>query len=892
MMFWRTQKQRKAELDEEIRAHLEMAIRDRMARGESREAAERAAGREFGNVTTVREVTSDMWSGQSVERLGQDVRWATRSVMRAPGFAAVAILTLALGIGANTAIFSVVNGVLLEPLPFPAPRQLVYITSQFPTLGFDQFPVDAAEYLEFRERNKSFTNVGAYVTSAVNIGATGQQPARVTSAIATETLFPTLGVTPRLGRTFTREETLPNAAPVAVLSSELWESTFAGDPAIIGKQIDVDNQKTTVVGVMPPGFDVHDQNVKIWLPLTLDPAQRKQYRGGHFLMLIGRLAPNVTLERAKNELQTLLAQWPAADGADPNATPGAPGFVHTPTTTKHRLRYDDLQKDMVGSIGTALVVLQAAVVLVLLIACANMANLLLMRAETRHKELAVRAALGAGRGRLMRQFVAESLVLSVVGAVAGLALAYWGLRALVAANVNSIPRAQSVSLDGRVLLFTLVLAIVTGLLFGLAPLVHLSSHSIGITLRDAGSRTTAGAARNRVRRALVVAEMAFAVMLVVGAGLLLRSFWNLMRVDAGFDRSRLTTFNVVLPATTYKDGTRRSAFFANLTSQLASVPGVQSVAAMSGLPPRRQVNANDTAIEGYVATPTSPPQNIDYYQFVTPSYVQTMGIPVVAGRSFGPADGPASPPVVMINQTMAKLFYGNTNPIGRRVMPGGAKNWFTIVGVLKDVKQGGVDSKTGTELYLDYEQAPAALGFAPLNMNVVLRSPLAPSALATTVRRTVSAIDPTLPVNSFRSMDEVFSDAVSRPRFLAQLLGIFAAVALALAAIGTYGVLAYSVAVRRRELGIRMALGSSAQGLLSLVLGQGMGLAAVGLVIGLLGAFAVTRLASSLLFGVKPADPLTFLAVTVFMLAVAFIACLFPARRATRVDPLVALRAE
>jgi putative ABC transport system permease protein len=892
MMFWKSHKQRDEELDEEIRAHLEMAIRDRMARGESREHAERAARNEFGNVTTVREVTSDMWSGRSVERLMQDVRWATRSVLRAPGFAAVAILTLALGIGANTAIFSVVNGVLLEPLPFPNPHQLVYITSQFPTLGFEQFPVDAAEYLEFRERNKSFTNVGAYVTSAVNIGAAGQQPARVIAGIATETLFPTLGVTPRLGRTFTREETLPNAAAVAVLSSELWESTFARDPAIIGKQIDVDNQKTTVVGVMPPGFDVHDQNVRIWQPLTLDPAQRNKYRGGHFLLLIGRLAPNVTLDRAKNELQTLLAQWPAADGADPNANPGAPGFIHTPTTTKHRLRYDDLQKDMVGSIGTALVVLQAAVVLVLLIACANMANLLLMRAETRHKELAVRAALGAGRGRLMRQFVAESLVLSVAGAVAGLALAYWGLRAIVAANVDSIPRAQSVSLDGRVLLFTLLLAIVTGLLFGLAPLLHLSTHSIGITLRDAGSRTTAGAARNRVRRGLVVAEMAFAVMLVVGAGLLLRSFWNLMRVDAGFDRSKLTTFNVVLPPTTYKDGPRRVAFFSNLTGQLAGVPGVQSVAAMSGLPPRRQVNANDTAIEGYVPTPTSPPQNIDYYQFVTPNYVQTMGIPVVAGRSFGPGDGPLSTPVVMINQTMAKLFYGNTSPVGRRVMPGGAKNWFTIVGVLKDVKQGGVDSKTGTELYLDYEQSPAALGFAPSNMNVVVRSPLAPPALSSTVRRTVSAIDPTLPVNSFRSMDEVFSDAVSRPRFLAQLLGIFAAVALALAAIGTYGVLAYSVAVRRRELGIRMALGSSSQGLLSLVLGQGMGLAAVGLVVGVLGAFAVTRLASSLLFGVKPADPLTFVAVTAFMLVVAFIACLIPARRATRVDPLVALRAE
>jgi putative ABC transport system permease protein len=891
-MLWRNHTQRNAELDEEIRAHLAMAIRDRVARGESPEAAERAARREFGSVTTVREVTGDMWSGQSFERIMQDVRWAVRSVTRAPGFALIAILTLALGIGANTAIFSVVNGVLLEPLPFPNPHQLVFITSQFPALGFDQFPVDAAEYLEFRERNRSFQNVGAYVTGAVNIGAEGQPPARVVAAVATETLFPTLGVSPRMGRTFTREETLPNAAPVAVLSSELWESSFAADRGIVGRQIDVDGQKMTVVGVMPPGFDIHDQNVKIWLPLTLDPAQRAQYRGGHFLLLVGRLAPDVTLARAKNELQSLLTQWPASDGAIATAPPGGPGNVHTPNTTKHRLRYDDLQKDMVGSIGTALIVLQAAVVLVLLIACANMANLLLMRAETRHKELAVRAALGAGRGRLMRQFVAESMVLSVGGAIAGVALAYWGLRALVAANVGSIPRAAGVSLDGRVLLFTLLLAVVTGLLFGLAPLLHLGTNSIGLTLRDAGSRTTAGAARNRVRRGLVVAEMAFAVMLVVGAGLLLRSFWNLMRVDAGFDRAKLTTFNVALPAATYKDTTRRVAFFENLTSQLAAVPGVQSAAAMSGLPPRRQVNANDTGIEGYVPTPNGPAQNIDYYQFVTPNYVKTMGIPVVAGRAFGPGDGPLSTPVVMINETMARLFYGKTSPIGRRVMPGGAKNWFTIVGVLKDVKQGGVDSKTGTELYLDFDQAPAALGFAPRNMNVVIRSPLEPAALASTVRRTVSAIDPALPVNGFKSMDDVFSDSVSRPRFLAQLLGIFAAVALALAAIGTYGVLAYSVAVRRRELGIRMALGSSAQGLLSLVLGQGMALAGFGLVVGLVGALAVTRLASSLLFGVKPADPLTFAAVTIFMLAVAFIACLVPARRATRVDPLVALKAE
>lgn len=890
--FWRRRGQRDEELDEEIRAHLDMATRDRIARGESPETAAREARREFGNVTTVREVTSDMWSGQALERLMQDLRWALRTLRRAPGFTLVAVLTLTLGVGANTAIFSVVNGVLLEPLPFPHPQQLVYIMSQFPTLGFDQFPVDAAEFLELRERNRSFQDVGAYVTGAVNIGGDGQQPARVNSAVASPSLFTALAVPAAIGRTFTEAEALPNAAPVAVLSHELWESAFAGDHGIVGRQIEVDGAKTTVVGVMPPGFDVHDQSVELWLPLTLDPAQRQQYRGGHFLSLIGRLKPNVSLDGAKAELQTLLAQWQVADGGNPAAKPGAPGFVHTPNPTTHRLRYDNLQKDMVGSIGRALLLLQGAVALVLLIACANMANLLLMRAETRHRELAVRAALGAGRTRLMRQFVAESLVLALAGAAGGLALAYWGLHSLVAANAGSIPRAASIALDGRVLLFTVALAVATGLVFGLAPLLHLSTHSVGLALRDAGSRTTAGSARNRVRRGLVVVEMAFAVMLVIGAGLMLRSFWNLMRVDAGFDRAKLTTFSVVLPTAQYRDSTRTVAFFENLTRQLAAVPGVKSAAAMSGLPPRRSVNANDTNFEGYVPTPGGPPANVDYYQSVTPGYVETMGIPVVAGRAFGSSDGPLSTPVVMINQTLAKTYYKNVNPIGRRLQPGGSKIWFTIVGVLKDVKQGGVDSKTGTELYLDFDQMPATLGFAPRNMNVVMRSPLEPRALAGTVRRVVSSLDPTLPIVKFRSMDDVFSDSVSRPRFLAQLLGIFAIVALALAAIGTYGVLAYSVAARRRELGIRMALGSSRRGLLSLVLRQGMTLAAVGLLVGIIGAIGVTRLASSLLFGVKPVDPATFGAVSLFMLGVAFLASWIPARRATQVDPLVALREE
>ena len=820
----------------------------------------------------------------------QDLRYAVRGLIRMPGFALIAILTLALGIGANTAIFSVVNGVILRPLGYPHPEQLVYITSQFPGLGFDQFWVSPPEYLELRERNRSFSAVGAYTVGAANIEADGTAPSRETSAAVSASLFDALGVKPTLGRTFTQDETLPNADPVVVLSNELWQSAFAADPSIVGKQITIDATKRTVVGVMPPGFDIHDQRVKIWAPLPLDPAQRTQNRGSHYLYLVGRLKPGVTLQQAKTELNSLLAQWPAANGATANARPGQAGFVHTPNTTQHRLRFDDLQTDIVGSVRTALWVLQAAVALVLLIACANMANLLLMRAESRHKELAVRAALGAGRSRLLRQFIAEGLVLSLAGAACGLALAKAGLKVLVASNAGTIPRSATVGLDGVVLAFTLLLAIATGVLFGLAPLFHLNAHSVGLALRDGGSRTTANSARNRVRRGLAVAEVALAVMLVVGAGLLIRSFWNLMRVDSGFDRSSLTTFSVVLPARQYADGNRRVAFFADLDAKLAAIPGVQGVTAMRGLPPTRQVDANDTEFEGYVRTPTSPPQNVDYYQYATPNYTATMGIPVIAGRSFTATDVQGSPPVVLVNQTLAKLYYPNANPIGHRIRPSGSNSWFTIVGVLKDVKQGGVDAKTGTELYFSYPQSPTYLGGAPRAMNIVLRSPLDAPTLAPAIRRAVASLDASLPIVQLRSMDDVFSDSVSRPRFLAQLLGIFASVALTLAALGTYGVLAYSVAERRREIGIRMALGADERGVLGMVLGQGMTLAATGLVLGLGGAVAITRLASTLLFGVSPSDPLTFGSVSAFILLVALAACVVPALRATRVDPLVALR--
>jgi predicted permease len=892
---------REQDLDAELQSHLDMAARDRVAAGADPETAQRGARREFGNVGQVKEVTRSMWRHARWERIRRDLRYALRMLARTPGLTAVGVLTLALGIGANTAIFSVVSGVLLKPLAFPHPEQLVFITSQFPTLGFDQFPMDIAEFVELRERNKSFQDVGAYAIGAANIGG-ADRPSRVTSATASASLFSTLAVKPVQGRGFVAEETLPNASPVTVLSWELWQTTFGGRP-VVGQKIDVDGVSTMVVGVMPAGFDVHDQGVRIWRPLRVDRANLAQYRGGHGMLLIGRLKQNVTLVQARGELELMLRQWLTLDGGTSNPGFGAAapkGAIHTPNADRvvtngsmpHRLRYDGLRADMIGSAARALWVLQAAVALVLLIACANLANLLLMRAETRHKELAVRLALGASRGDLLRQFLIEGLVLSLGGAIAGVVLAKLGVAALVSTYGASIPRATSVGLDAPVLGFTLLLAIGTGVMFGLAPLLHIDAQGVGSALRESGTRTTATVARRNVQRGLVIAEIAMAVMLVIGGGLLVRSLLNLLSVDAGFRRDQLTTFRISLPPVPYADSMRRVAFFENLTHQLAAIPGVKDAAAMQGLPPLRPVNANDTQFENYVPKPGGPQNNVDYWQWVTPTYLATMGGKIVAGRDFSPTDGPDSPPVVLINQTLAKLYYPGENPLGRRVKPGGSPDWFTIVGVVKDVKQGGVDSRTGTELYIDYDQSPRHLGFAPAGMNVAIRSPLSPAALAPEIRRTVAALDPSLPIDQLRTMDDVMLASVSRPRFVATLLGIFALIALTLAAVGTYGVLAYGVAQRRREIGIRMALGARANAVLGLVLRQGLQLAAVGIGAGLVGAFALTRVVRSLLFGVSATDPATFVGVVGVMALVAAVACIVPARRAVRVDPVVTLRAE
>ena len=819
-----------------------------------------------------------------------DLRYALRTLSKTPGYAAISILTLALGIGANTAIFSVVNGVMLKPLPYPHPERLMFLTSTFPQLGFDKFWVSLPEFEEFKERNRSFENVGAYRPGAVNLG-TPDRPQRVNSMVVTPELLTVMGVQPVRGRLFSDADSKPGAETVAILSYAAWQKSFGGDETVLGRVVPIDGVSTRIVGIMPAGFDVHDEGVEVFQPLPIDPKTFATRRSNHFLYMIGRLKPGTTMPQAQSDLDGMIDQWRALSGN-----------VHAPQRTptfQHLIQMEPLKTDMVGAVGTALWVLQGAVAFVLLIACANLANLILARAESKQREFAIRSVLGAGRWRLVRQFLTEGILLALVGGALGAAAGFGGLRALLAANPDSIPRALEITMDWRVLVFTLAASILTGIVFGMAPLLHLREDAVAMSLKESGTRTTAGLSRARVRGALVMGEVALAVVLVVGAGLLLRSFEKLMTADPGFDRDHLTTFGLVLPGASYQKAESRVEFFDRLMERLRGLPGVTSVACMTGLPPNRPVNANDVDFLDYKPSSNSsePMENVDYFQTVTLDYLKTMGIPVIKGRGFEPADV-AGGPVVLINETLEKTFFTfrHVDPIGKLVNPyfgpvfGGKPAMFRIVGVVADVKQGGMARKTGTELYFLDGQGPKYAGFAPGNMNVVIRSTLPAETLGQSIQQAVRAQDPTLPIVKLRSMDQVFEDAASRPRFLAELLAIFAVLALALAAVGTYGIVSYSVTERTKEIGIHMALGATRGSVLGMVLGQGLRLTAIGLVGGLAASFGLTRLLQSQLFNVRPTDPATLAAVAVVIAAVALVACYIPAARATRVDPMVTLR--
>lgn len=815
-------------------------------------------------------------ASEMLRTLRQDLHFTFRMLRKSPGFTAVALATLALGIGANSAIFSVVNGVLLEPLPYRQPDRLVYLYSQFPTMGFDEFWISPPEYRELQERARSFSAIGAWRTGRVNV-AGAENPVRVTSAVVSAEFFTALGVAPVLGRPFTTEEDIPNGPAVAVISHGLWQRVFGADPQLAGKRVQIDGAPTTITGVMSEGFDIEDAGVDVWVPVQIGPHPTN--RASHYLHLVGRLAPGVSLEQADTELRALVAGWR-------EVIPEG----HVPVADNHPIRMRSLQEQVTGGVRTALLLLLAAVGLVLLIAVANVGNLLLAKSEGRRREVTVRVAIGAGRGRLVRQFLTESLVLATIGGALGLFLGYAGVRLLLASSPDSLPRLGEIGLDGRVLLFTLGVSLLAGLLFGLAPLLHLSGPSMAASLKEGGRRATAGHARKRLRSGLVVAETALAVVLVIGAGLLIRSLDALRRVDVGFDPDGLLTFQLYLPPARYPDATAAGSFYASLLDRIEALPGVQSAAAMSGLPPLRNVNANDTEFEGVEPSPDRP-FNVDYYQTVQGDYFETMGIPVLDGRGFELSDDAGGTPVTLINETLAKRYYADRSPLGRRIRPGGAPFWLTVVGVVKDVKQAGLSEATGTELYFSNPQVTAA-GIAQRTMNVVVRTSRSPLSLAGEVRGVVRDLDASLPLARLQTMDQNVAETIRRPQFLTLLLGVFAVLALALAAVGTYGVLSYAVAERGHEIGIRMAMGAQRGDVLGMVLRSGLALAGGGLVLGVVGAVGATRLMRTLLFGVSATDVTTFLVAPVVLGVVGVVACIIPAHRATRVDPAVVLRQE
>jgi putative ABC transport system permease protein len=813
----------------------------------------------------------------------QDLRFAARMLFKKPGFAAVAVLTLALGIGANTAIFSVVYGVVLRALPYPDSDRLVQLYTQFPSMKFDRFWFSPPEFFELQEESASYESIGGWNNSDAAV-AGGTEPVRVMASYTSGKLFETVGVQPLLGRQYSQDSTLPGAPAVAVLGYGLWQRAFGGDLQVVGKTIRVDGVATEVVGVMPRTFDFPDRSVELWVPQKLDPAETDN-RGSHFISVIGRLKPGISVEQARAELDPLMAKSEERHKDD-----------HPQSRAKHPMVLYSLHEELVGDVRPGLLMLLGAVGFVLLISCANVASLLLARAAARAKEIAVRTALGAGRGRLVRQFLTESLVLSLLGGALGLVLARWGLDLILAINPDIIPRTHQIGIDGRILLFTLGLSLATGVLFGLAPVAHLHLGALAASLKSGVRGSTEGPERQGFRRVLVVVEVALAVVLVIGSGLMLRSFSALMKVDPGFKPQGLVTMELALPEASYPKPEQVLDFFARLQTGLHALPGVQGVTLMTGLPPNRRINANDISFEGLEQSKDGPVWNVDFWQQVADDYFKTMGIRLVEGRLFSETDREGAPGAVLVNETMARRFWPGQSPVGRqlRVTP-----WLkkvppqTVVGVVADVKQQGLGAPTGTEVYMPLRQMPEVEGGAERDIHIVARAASGdPIALVTAIRGVIRTLDSTLPVARVRTMDEVFQSAVAKPWFLTMLLAVFAGVALVLAAIGVYGVLAFAVSQRTNEIGIRMALGAQSSHVLRLVVGQGFGLVALGVVLGLGAAGVLTRLMQGLLFGVASTDPLTFASVPLVLAAVALLACAVPALRAVRVDPIVALRYE
>ena len=810
----------------------------------------------------------------------QDIRFGARTLGRNPGFACIAVLTLALGVGANAAIFSVVNAVLLRPLPWSDPDRAVMIWSRWS--AFDKTWVSDGEVNGYRRESRTLSDVGAWSEGQVNLTGDGE-PERVASAAVTANLFSVLGSSPIRGRMFTAEEAVPNGPNLVILGHGLWQRRYAGDPAIVGRSIQINGMPYEVVGIMPADFVLPTdfQNPApsmLWTCAGWDSASTDH--GSHGYYAAARLKPGVTVEQARDDLHTLAQTWTARGLYPP------------------QMQFDtvvlSLREEVVGTVRRAIWLLFGAVGFLLLIACANVANLLLARAEARQREMAVRSALGAGAVRIVRQLMTESLVLAGISAVAGLLLATVGVRLLAMWNPSSIPRVATATVDLRVLLFTAVVAIATTVVFSLAPAVRLLRPSVTGAMKEGGPNATTGGGRRRFRNGLVVVEMALAVVLLVGAGLMLRTLWSLQRVDLGLNPSGVLTMRISLPATAYKDTPQVLDFYARLTSRLRMLPGVTHAGAARSLPLGSQIGDFGLGVDGYVPPP-GPGAKGDW-QIVTDGYMEALGEQVVRGRGIAASDTSDSQLVGLINEEMARLYWAGRDPIGGRFRIGNRpeRPWVTVVGVVKSVRHNGITNVVKEKFYIPHQQWARSLGNvnAIRSMTLVLKTDGDPAALTTSVRGAIREMDPNLPVADVRTMDDVVGTALATPRFTSVLLSIFAALALALSAIGIYGVLAYLVSRRTREIGIRVAIGARRLDVVRMVLGNGLTLALAGIAGGIALAFGITRLLRGLLHGVTPADPATFAAVATLLTVVAFLASAVPAWRASRVDPVIALRSE
>jgi putative ABC transport system permease protein len=876
---------REAEIVEELSQHLDDQYEQAMSRGADEAEARQAVLAELNENDLLapglrrverRGVQEQLVMGKEgkanmVADLWQDLRYAARMLARTPAFTTIAVLALALGIGANTAIFSVVNKVLLQPLPFKNPNELVIIWENATHLGFPKNTPSPANFIDWRDQSTLFTGMAAMGPKDFNLTGVGE-PERLDGRRVSANLFDLLGVQPRLGRRFLPEEDKPGTR-VVILSYGLWQRRFGSDPKIVGQPVNLNGESYSVVGVMPPGIELpgfDNWKDQLWVPIAFT-SEEANSRGNHYLEVIARMKPGVTLKQARVEMETIAARL---------------AQQYPEENKRISCVVNPLHEEVVGDIKPALLVLLGAVGFVLLIACANVANLLLARAAVRQKEIALRLALGASRSRLTRQFLTESVLLAIIGGGVGLMFAFAGLRILTAFIPATISQPELIGIDGKVLAFTGLVAVVTGLIFGLAPAAQASNFSLNETLKEGGRDAAGGSKGVRLRGLLVIAEVAVSFVLLIGAGLLISSFLHLRNVDPGFRADHLLTAKIDLPELKYPDREHRIPFFDDVIRRVSALPGVQSAAIAGNLPLTYNGDSMYVGVEGIPDPPPDQQRDV-IYRASGPGYFSTMGIQLLKGRDFTEQDTTDTGYAVVISEKMAKHFWPGQDPIGKRLKPGSTTSdspWREVIGVVKDVRQNDFVADPKLQMYMSYRQlkflAPNAL---------VVRTSVDPMSLAMPLRNAVWAVDKDQPVSNIRSMEEIVSAAMARQRFSTMLLGIFAALALLLAAVGIYGVMSYSVAQRTREIGIRLALGAQRRDVLRMTMGHGLRLVSLGVGIGLVAAFILTRVMASLLFGVDATDPTTFVVIPLILMSVALLASYIPALRATKVDPMVAL---